>query len=163
MLSASRAGHSGARHPKGEQANEGHTGPSSRDWGLTQQSLTEWEKERPLWDMCLLSEFLTHPPHLNSPSSRHSVLIPHRRDLPDAPGSGHGGLQFSCPTAHAVPKQHPGSGSEARDMTAAPPAAQPETRAVTPALRWSMVRLGKVPRCLGLLSGRAALGVPSIV
>ena len=58
MLSASRAGHLGAGHPKGEQANEGHTGPSSRDWGLTQQSLTEWEKERPLWDMCILSELL---------------------------------------------------------------------------------------------------------
>ena len=43
--------------------------------------------------------------------------------MPDAPDSGHSRPQLSCPTAHAVPKQHPGPGSEARDMTAAPPAA----------------------------------------
>ena len=48
----------GIREPdvqREEQASERHTGPSSRDWGLTQQLLTEW-------DTCILSEFLTPPP-----------------------------------------------------------------------------------------------------
>lgn len=46
-------------------------------------------------------------------------------------------------------------------MTAAPPAAPTWDQGSHP--RPLVVRLGKVPRCLGLLFGWAALGVPSTV